>query len=266
MSYYIINAFTSHELLGNPAAVYILTKRLPREQLQQIAFEIALPETSFIYKNDNNQWEIQWFSPKREVLLCGHGMIAAAYVIKNYLEKEVNHLSFESKSGKLSVEICNDQFTLNFPRRCLFPTIITSKMKTAFPDSIIKEAYSSEEKDQLVLVLDSEDAIKAVRPQFEVIKSLAPHAVTLTARGSEVDFVSRYFAPNGGINEDPVTGSSHTRLTPLWAEKLGKSKLIAKQLSERGGLIVCETDGDTIKITGNAIISDENKKLIKSIS
>lgn len=121
MPYDIINPFTGKESLGNPAAVYILTQQLPKERLQQIASEIALPETSFIYKNVEEEWEIQWFSPKREVLLCGHGLIAAAFFIKKKLEKEREILSLKSKSGKLTVTMHNDQFILNFPSQQLSP-------------------------------------------------------------------------------------------------------------------------------------------------
>lgn len=258
MHYDIINAFTGKESLGNPAAVCILTQRLPKKQLQQIAFEIALPETSFIYKNVENEWEIQWFSPKREVLLCGHGMIAAAFVIKQKLENECEVLSFKSKSGKLTVAMHNDQFILNFPRQPLFPKEITEEMKAAFPGRTIQEAYTTQEKDHLILVLDSESAVKDAKPQIAIIKSLASHAVTITAKGAEVDFVSRYFAPNGGVDEDPVTGSSHTRLAPLWGEKLEKTKLIAKQLSNRGGVIACEIEGERVKISGQAVLEKEN--------
>lgn len=258
MHYDIINAFTGKESLGNPAAVCILAQRLPKEQLQQIASEIALPETSFIYKNVENEWEIQWFSPKREVLLCGHGMIAAAFVIKQKLEKECEVLSFKSKSGKLTVTMHNEKFILNFPRQQLFPKLVTEKMKEAFPGTVIQEAYTSQEKDHLVLVLDSETAVKNAKPQVDIVKSLAPHAVTITSKGADVDFVSRYFAPNGGVDEDPVTGSSHTRLAPLWGEKLGQTRLVAKQLSERGGLISCETHGERVKISGQATLEKEN--------
>ena len=261
MHYDIINAFTGTHLLGNPAAVCILTKQYPKAELQHIASEIALPETSFIYKNEENEWEIQWFSPKREILLCGHGMIAAAFVIKQKIEKDIDFLSFASKSGKLSVAIYKQQFILNFPRQSLFPVPVTEKMEKAFPETIIKEAYTSREKDHLVLVLDSENAVKQAKPHLDIIKSLAPHAVTITAKGTEVDFVSRYFAPNGGVDEDPVTGSSHTRIATLWGEKLGQTRLIAKQLSDRGGLILCEIDDETVKITGQAVLAEEKKKL-----
>lgn len=261
MPYDIINAFTGKESLGNPAAVYILTQQLPKEQLQKIASEIALPETSFIYKNVEEEWEIQWFSPKREVLLCGHGLIAAAFFIKQKLEKEREILSFKSKSGKLTVTMHNDQFILNFSSQRLFSKPITEKMKAAFPGAIIQEAYTTQEKDHLVLVLDSEIAVNNAKPQIAIIKLLAPHAVTITAKGAEVDFVSRYFAPHGGVDEDPVSGSSHTRLAPLWGEKLEKTKLIAKQLSNRGGFIVCEIEGERVKISGQATLSAENKDL-----
>ena len=261
MHYDVINAFTGKKSLGNPAAVCILTQRLPKEQLQQIASEIALPETSFIYKNVENEWEIQWFSPKREVLLCGHGMIAAAFVIKQKLEKDINFLSFKTKSGQLNVKMHKGQFTLDFPRQQLFPVVVTEKMKEAFPETIIQEAYTSQEKDHLVLVLDSEKAVKNANPQMAIVKALAPHAVTLTARGTDVDFVSRYFAPNGGVDEDPVTGSSHTRLVPLWGEKLNQTKFIAKQLSKRGGLLNCELEEASVRITGQATLSESSKKL-----
>lgn len=217
-----------------------------------------MSETSFIYKNVENQWEIQWFSPKREVLLCGHGIIAAASFIKQKLENDCEFLSFKSKSGKLTVAIYNDQFILNFPRQHLFPREITEKMKTAFPGAIIQEVYTTQEKDHLVLVLDSETAVKDAKPQIAIIKSLAPHAVTITAKGTDVGFVLRYFAPNGGVDEAPVTGSSHTRLTPLWGEKLEKTKLIAKQLSNRGGLIACGIEGERVKISGQTVLEKEN--------
>ena len=152
----------------------------------------------------------------------------------------------------------NDQFILNFPSQQLFPKPITEKMKAAFPGAIIQEAYTTQEKDHLVLVLDSEIAVNNAKPQIAIIKLLAPHAVTITAKGAEVDFVSRYFAPHGGVDEDTVTGSSHTRLAPLWGEKLEKTKLIAKQLSNRGGLIACEIEGERVKISGQTVLEQEN--------
>ena len=131
-------------------------------------------------------------------------------------------------------------------------------MKAAFPGAIIQRSLYYSEKDHLVLVLDSEIAVNNAKPQIAIIKLLAPHAVTITAKGAEVDFVSRYFAPHGGVDADPVTGSSHTRLAPLWGEKLEKTKLIAKQLSNRGGLIACEIEGERVKISGQAVLEQEN--------
>nr|WP_255566300.1 MULTISPECIES: PhzF family phenazine biosynthesis protein [Lactococcus] len=131
-------------------------------------------------------------------------------------------------------------------------------MKTAFPRAIIQEVYTTQENDHLVLVLDSETAVKDAKPQIAIIKSLAPHAVTITAKSTDVGFVLRYFAPNGGVDEAPVTGSSHTRLTPLWGEKLEKTKLIAKQLSNRGGLIACGIEGERVKISGQTVLEKEN--------
>ena len=252
MEYYVVDAFTDELFKGNPAGICILDKWISDDLLQNIASENNLAETAFIVKNDNN-YDLRWFTPETEIDLCGHATLASAFIITNFIDKGKSLMSFSTKSGILTVNFIkdNDLFEMDFPSRKPEKTEINQIIQKSINANII-EAYISRD---LMLLLDTEEQIKTLEIDFDLIKTFKDcFAFIFTAKSSnnEYDFVSRFFAPNAGIMEDPVTGSSHSTLIPFWAEKLNKNKLIAKQLSKRGGTLYCENNGDRVKISGKA--------------
>ena len=251
MKYYVVDAFTDELFKGNPAGVCILEKWLDNKLLQNIAYENNLAETVFIVKN-NSQYDLRWFTPKTEIELCGHATLASAYIIKNFIEDN-DFLTFNTKSGILTVLFNKEKelFEMDFPARKTEKVEIIETVQNAINEKI-KETYLSRD---LLLLLENEEQVKNLMVNFDLLKTITIcHGFIATALSSnkEYNFVSRYFAPNVGINEDHVTGSSHTTLIPFWAERLGKNKLIAKQLSKRGGTLYCENNGDRVKIAGKA--------------
>ncbi len=247
---YQVDAFASKLFGGNPAAVVPLEKWLDDSVLQDIAAENNLAETAFFIK-DGDQYNIRWMTPTVEVPLCGHATLAAAYVIFNFIDKDAHKIKFISKSGELFVEREGDLLSLNFPANIPRATDIPKEIFECFgkePIEVLANGFF------LLIIFDSEEFIKSYEPKFEIIKKLHPDAVIISAKGKSVDFVSRMFAPNSGINEDPVTGSAHTVLVPYWSEKLGKKKLIARQISKRGGELICEDQSHRIKISGKAVL------------
>ncbi len=246
---YQVDAFTGKLFGGNPAAVVPLDNWLDDETMQKIAAENNLAETAFFVKEGNN-YHIRWMTPLKEVNLCGHATLASAYVIFNFIEKEIQKINFNSRSGILSVERNGELLTLDFPANKPLPT----KRPEGISDCFDREPVEILEGGEfLFLVFDSEDYIRNFQPKFELVKKIHPIHMIITAPGKNVDFVSRMFAPNLGIDEDPVTGSAHTVLTPYWSEKLGKQKLQAHQLSKRGGELICENRGNRVKISGKAV-------------
>lgn len=250
MDYYIVDAFTSKLFKGNPAGVCVLNKKLPLELMQKIAEENNLPETAFIVKNKAG-YELRWFTPKAEIDLCGHATLAAAYVISNFIDINVKKIDFFTQSGNLEVTRNGNLYEMIFPK--LMPTEIDlSPQQIDLIGCIPSAIYSSRD---LILLLSSEQEVINYTPNYAKLHKLTDWlGIIVTAQGSNVDFVSRYFCPELD-SEDPVTGSSHCNLIPYWAKKLGKSKMIAKQLSNRGGIIQCELLKDnTVKISGEAVL------------
>ncbi|MBI1937996.1 MAG: PhzF family phenazine biosynthesis protein [Ignavibacteriales bacterium] len=247
---YQVDAFTSKQFGGNPAAVIPLEKWLDDETLQNIAAENNLSETAYFVK-EGDHYHIRWMTPAAEVNLCGHATLASAHVIFNFIEKDSSKIKFASRSGDLFVERDGDMLTLNFPTNKPEPLKIPEGIDKCFDQSPIEILEGGE---YLFVVFDSEDYIKNYVPNFENIKKIHHHAVIITAKSSKADFVSRMFAPNVGIDEDPVTGSAHTVLTPYWSEKLGKNKLTALQVSKRLGELICENLGERVKISGKAAL------------
>ncbi len=249
MLYFVIDAFVDKNFKGNPAGVCILEEKLDDEILQNIAFENNLAETAFVLKN-GGYYDLRWFTPLVEVDLCGHATLAAAFAINNYVEKS-KKIEFHTKSGILYVERNNDIYMLNFPTRKPEPIERTIEMQRAVGAKVL-EAYSSRD---LMLVLEDEKTVRELKPNMDLICSLENiFGVIVTAKGDDSDFVSRFFCPKAGISEDYVTGSSHTTLIPYWADILKKDKMIATQLSKRGGKLFCEYHGDRVKIGGKAKI------------
>ncbi len=247
---YQVDAFTSKLFGGNPAAVIPLEKWLDDLTLQNIAAENNLSETAFFLK-EGEYYKIRWMTPANEVPLCGHATLASAFIIFNFIEKNTNKIKFTSKSGELIVEKNGEMLTLDFPSHKPTKIKITDTIKKCFdkdPIEVLQNGF------YVLAVFDSEDYIRNFQPNFEQIKQIHPHAVIISSKGREADFVSRMFAPNEGINEDPVTGSSHTVLIPYWAEKLGKKNFRALQVSKREGELFCEDLGKRVKISGQAVL------------
>lgn len=244
---YQIDAFADKVFSGNPAAVCPLDHWLSDDVLQKIAMENNLAETAFYVKQDN-QYEIKWFTPKVEVDLCGHATLGAAYVLFNHESHKGNTINFYSpRSGTLSATKRGELLTLNFPTDLFEQIKLSDEIIAGFD---IKPKLAFKGKTDYLLVFDKEEEIKKVTPLFDVIAKLNARGVIITAKGDKADFVSRFFAPQSGVNEDPVTGSAHTTLIPYWANQLGKTDLTAIQLSERKGYLQCKYLNDRVEISG----------------
>ena len=247
---YQVDAFSSKVFGGNPAAVCILKEWLKPETMQRIAAENNLSETAFVVERKSD-FEIRWFTPTVEVALCGHATLASAHVLFEHLTYEKKTIDFYSEhSGQLSVTKNNGLLTLDFPQDELNKIDPPLDILAAFKKAPI-EFYKG--KTDYLLVYKNQTDIETSDPNHFILKNSKARGIIITAPGNELDFVSRFFAPGSGVDEDPVTGSAHTSLTPFWAERLGKSKLTARQLSERKGELTCELVGERVKISGKAI-------------
>jgi PhzF family phenazine biosynthesis protein len=246
---YQVDAFTDKVFSGNPAAVCPLDMWLDDATLQKIANENNLAETAF-YVTKGQQFEIRWFTPTVEVDLCGHATLAAAYVLFHHENHNENIVHFHSpRSGALTVSRDGELLTLNFPTDILEEVEITGAIKACFAKDP-QAAFQG--KTDYLLLFENEDAIRNLNPELDQIAKLPVRGVIVTAKGNNVDFVSRFFAPQSGIDEDPVTGSAHTTLTPFWAQLLGKNELTAMQLSPREGYLQCQYLNDRVAISGKA--------------
>jgi len=252
LTLYQVDAFTEKLFSGNPAAVCVLNSWLGDEIMQQIAMENNLAETAFLVKNPKH-YEIRWFTPELEVDLCGHATLASAHVLFQFFEKDVARLDFHSpRSGALNVEKSDDGFlTLNFPRDETTEVAEVKEITKAIGAEPIKTIQG---KTDYLLIYGSQKEIEKITPNFHLLDQLNCRGIIVSAPGEGVDFVSRFFAPQCGIPEDPVTGSAHTTLTPYWSQVLGKTKMTAKQLSPRGGNLICEYLGPRVKIAGKAVL------------
>ena len=249
MKIYQIDAFTQSVFSGNPAAICPLNEWLTDEVMQKIAAENNLAETAFYVKKED-KYELRWFTPTVEVDLCGHATLAAAYVLFNFENHNGNSITFYSpRSGDLIVTKEDDLLSLNFPTDSIEQIELTSEIKTAFN---IKPQYVFKGKTDYMLVFNNENEIINLKPNFQEVSKLPVRGIIVTAKGENSDFVSRFFGPQTGINEDPVTGSAHTTLIPYWAKELEKTKLSAIQLSERKGYLECELLEDRVRISGYA--------------
>lgn len=246
---YFIDAFADKVFTGNPAAV-IFTDIDDEKLMQKIAFENNLSETAFVnLSKDTNH--IRWFSPLKEVDLCGHATLASGFAYFNFINKDKNEVTFMSASGELSVSKNNDLYELNFPKDNLTKIDLEDRVE----DSIgVKPVETYIGDINLIAILDSEDAIKKLNPEFNKLINLEGQGLIVTAQSNEYDFVSRYFCPKYGINEDPVTGSAHTSLIPYWSERLKSSELVAKQVSDRGGVLYCKNQDTRVLISGKAVL------------
>jgi phenazine biosynthesis protein PhzF family len=262
LSLYQIDAFTNKVFGGNPAAVIPLDHWIEDELMQDIAMENNLSETAFFVPVNNDSgdqhssakpgvdFEIRWFTPSAEIDLCGHATLASAHLLFEIMGYKKQEISFSSKSGVLKVTKEKGIMWLDFPswkpeRLNDYP----GELQQALGGVEIVGVYKYRD---LVVELMNEKAVRECRPDFSLINKTG-FKITITAPGKDVDFVSRFFAPSVGINEDPVTGSAHSQLIPFWSEKLNKQKLNALQLSARGGELYCEQNGSRVKIGGNCV-------------
>lgn len=245
---YQVDAFTKELFKGNPAAVCPLKEWLPDKLMQQIAAENNLSETAFIVP-ERQQYRIRWFTPALEVDLCGHATLAAAHIYFSELQIKQDKIVFESKSGPLLVKKANDGYIMDFPRDPIQSIPLPEIVKKA----LRKEPIASfKGKSDYLFILNNQEEVLDTEPDFALLKTLPARGIIISAVGKDVDFVSRFFAPQCGINEDPVTGSAHTTLVPYWAERLQKQQLTAKQVSERGGYLSCFLKKERVEIKGNA--------------
>lgn len=245
---YQVDAFASRVFEGNPAAVCPLDSWLRDETLQAIAEENNLSETAFFVPSEKG-FRLRWFTPVTEVDLCGHATLASAHVIFNILGHSEQSVSFDTRSGELTVEREGEFLAMNFP---------TVPVKPCNPPIRLIEGLGQRPNevlagDDYVAVFDSEAVVRSISPDFSKLRELDLRGVIVTAPGRDVDFVSRFFAPKYGIPEDPVTGSAHCELMPYWSSKLGRASLNARQVSKRGGNIVCRTRGDRVILSGRAV-------------
>lgn len=253
LSIYQVDAFTSKLFHGNPAAVIPLDSWLETDLMQNIALENNLAETAFFVPSSEPDidYEIRWFTPAIEINLCGHATLASAYVLYEHLEFDKPQLIFSCKSGKLVIEKRANVYVMDFPawkpeRFSEYPEELKFILK-------VDEIVGVYKNRDLVVELNNEEAVKNCSPDFSLLKNTG-YKVIVTAPGTNgTDFVSRFFAPTAGIDEDPVTGSAHSQLIPFWAEKLNKNKMFAKQLSQRGGELECKLWGDRVTMAGQCV-------------
>ncbi len=256
---YQADAFTSQLFRGNPAAVCPLKKWLPDATMQAIASENNLSETAFFVPKGQD-YHLRWFTPAIEVDLCGHATLATAHILFNHLGHREPSINFHSRSGMLSVTRDGDFYILDFP---------TDVLETTLPPKVLLEALQVKPKEVLMgredylMVLDSQAEVAALQPDFRKLKQVKGRGVIVTAPGDEADFVSRCFFPNAGIDEDPVTGSAHTTMTPYWAERLSKQEMTARQISHRGGELRCTMLGERVAIAGQAVTFMEGKAWVE---
>ena len=249
LSQYQVDAFTDRPFAGNPAAVVPLDAWLDDGLMQAIAAENNLSETAFLVPN-GKAWGLRWFTPLSEVDLCGHATLASAHVLFHELGVTREALHFDTRSGRLTVRRDGKALQMDFPRWPVRPLTTDPGIGAALG------ADPTEVHDTgacLMAVFDDEAAVLALTPDMRAVAALHPFGLIVTAPGRSQDFVSRFFAPAVGIDEDPVTGSTHCALTPFWAARLGKSTLTARQISARGGELECELRGDRVLLRGRAV-------------
>lgn len=246
---YQVDAFATHVFEGNPAAVCPLDQWLDDTTLQAIAAENNLAETAFIVP-EHDGYALRWFTPVTEVDLCGHATLASAYVLYEILDHPPRPIAFQTRSGTLTVRRSGALLEMDFPtilpQQCTPPQDLVRGLGVE-PQAILSAT-------DYIVVLNSEAAVRALMPDLSILATLNLRGVCVTAPGDAVDFVSRFFAPKAGIPEDPVTGSAHCELAPYWAQRLGRTRLRARQISKRGGDVRCTVVGDRTFLAGSAVV------------
>lgn len=245
---YQIDAFAKKTFEGNPAAICPLESWLDDDLMQKIAMENNLSETAFFVK-EGEKFHIRWFTPTREVDMCGHATLATAYVLFEILNYKYDKIHFSSKSGELHVKKDEGMFVMNFPLQKLVRCTIDQSFCKAF-EAEPKECYKAMD---YILVFENEEEVIGAKPDFEKLKDIDARGVIITSKSKEYDFVCRVFAPKYGINEDPVTGSAFTQLVVYWNKVLNKNEFKAKQVSQRGGELFCRLKDKRVEIAGFAV-------------
>ncbi|KAA3611736.1 MAG: PhzF family phenazine biosynthesis protein [Planctomycetota bacterium] len=250
-----VDAFSSRVFAGNPAAICPLERWLPEALMQAIAAENNLSETAFLVPRGED-FEIRWFTPKAEVKLCGHATLAAAYVLFERLKPDLRRVVFHSLSGPLTVVQTGAGLQLDFPAQPAEEIPCPDEVSRAFK---VEPVFCGCTERDLMVVIESEEQIRDLQPDMYLLENLPQKGFILTAKGDQADFVSRFFAPALGVPEDPVTGSAHCTLAPYWSMKLNQDRLMARQLSPRGGEIECRLKGNRVLLSGKAILYLEGK-------
>lgn len=246
---YQVDAFAENQFKGNPAAVCILENSITDSLMQNIAKENNLSETAFCLNKNKNIYDLRWFTPEGEIDLCGHATLGTAYVIFNYLDNDAKEIIFNTKSGILKVIKKQELMTMIFPSRPGEKVPITEEIVKAL-GAKPKELYKSRD---YMAVFEKEEEIRNIKPNLELLKRLNVFGMIVTAKGDKEDFVSRYFAPGCGVPEDPVTGSAHCTLVPYWKKVLKKTNFVAKQLSQREGMLYCNDLEEKVEISGKVV-------------
>lgn len=246
---YQVDAFTSRLFSGNPAAVMPLESWLPDAMLQAIAAENNLSETAYVVR-EGTGWRLRWFTPGVEVALCGHATLATALVLRDRLKLWRDKIAFETRSGTLVVTEDGERLALDFPSQPPKPVAAPAGLEAALgakPVEVLQEI-------DLVCVFESARQVRELRPDPRALARIDARGVIVTAPGDDCDFVSRFFAPRVGVDEDPVTGSAHCKLIPYWSKRLGRRELFARQVSARGGELWCVDRGERVTIAGQGVM------------
>lgn len=254
MKQYIVDAFTDKIFSGNPAAVCVLDSFPSEDIMQNIAAENNLSETAFVVK-ENDRYHIRWFTPKSEIDFCGHATLAAAFVLFNYYTHNADSLDLYGQIGEFTVQRSGELIRMEFPVYKLEHIEITDTMIEAL-GTIPLAAYKDRD---ILFVLRDEDEVRDLQPDMELISKLDGACVAVTANSAEYDCVSRVFAPKFGLNEEPVTGSTHCMIAPYWCKRLNKTDISAFQASNRTGILYCESVGDKVIISGKAVFFSINE-------
>lgn len=251
MIQYIADAFTDILFAGNPAAV-LPCKKMPEPALMQaIAIENNYSETAFVVPRGQGQYDLKWFTPGGEVALCGHATLATSFILHQYVDPDAKEMHFHTLSGELIVTPEKDGYTMDFPVGPYKPIPITEAIQTA-TNGLAKEAYF--DGGDMIVVIENEEDLATLTPDYDAMSQVDGRGLVITAKSKDYDFVSRCFYPKLNVPEDPVTGSAHTYLTPLWAAKLGKTEMVAKQLSPRGGILRVRLAPPRVFITSQAVL------------
>ncbi|MBB6452496.1 PhzF family phenazine biosynthesis protein [Salirhabdus euzebyi] len=249
--YYLINAFTKEAFKGNPAAIVLLKEKKTNKWLELLAKELNQPITTFVSKQMENEYELRWFTPTKEIDLCGHGTLGAAHIIWSQGLSSTSTITFQTKSGNLDAKQSNQLITLTFNVKQSNQSVVTENIKRVIDFPIKNVAWA---EDRYIIELENEKMVRGYIPNLDAISKLEGPGVILTSRGLEkYDFVSRYFAPKIGINEDYVTGSAHCALASYWSKILNKSEFTAYQASERGGEIRLKLKGEKVELIGSCV-------------